>query len=404
MIFYNINERLKFKDFRTNKIGGRKLKKVLRAVKHYIKVTDKLLIFLCLTASCFGLALIYSASHQGGMHQTIVQAGAILLGLTAAIIISNINYESLSALWPVIAAVAVGLMILTVFFGVGPAGSDNKAWLTLPGGLSIQPSEILKIAFIITFSRHLTLVKDELNRFSNVVLLCLHAAVPIGLVLLTKDDGSATVFIAIFVFMMISAGLWLRYIILGGALAGIAAPLIWFFYFDSYQRERFLVVFDPDKYDPGWQKLFYQQGQGQIAIGAGGLTGSGYLSGVRTQGEFVPKNYNDFVLTVAGEELGFVGVCLIFALLLAIFFRILYVGHRSNFTMGKLICVGVFAMLAFQAIINIGMCLCVLPVIGITLPFFSAGGSSVVALYLSIGLVLSVRTHNEKRTAYDRLR
>lgn len=380
------------------------MKKILHSIKYYIKATDKLLIFLCLLASAYGLLLIYSASHMDGLHQTVVQGGAILLGLVFAIIVSNIDYEWLSKLWPVIAGVSVALMIYTVLFGVGPEGSDNKAWILLPGGLSLQPSELLKIAFIITFSRHLTKVGDDLNRFWNVMLLCLHAAVPLVLVLLTSDDGSATVFIAIFLCMIIAAGLWLRYILLGGALVGIVAPLIWFFYFDDYQRNRFLVVFDPDKYDPGWQGLFYQQGQGQIAIGAGQLTGSGYLNGVRTQGGFVPKNYNDFILTVAGEELGFVGVLLVFAVLLAIFIRILYVGHRSNFNMGKLICVGIFAMLAFQSIINIGMCLCILPVIGVTLPFFSAGGSSMVTLYLSIGLAMSIYIHNKKRPrSYDEL-
>lgn len=381
------------------------MKKILSSVKHYIKATDKLLIFFCLLASGYGLMLIYSASHTDGIRQTLVQGVAILLGLVFAIIISNIDYEWMSGLWPAIAGVTVLLMIYTVLFGVGPEGSDNKAWINLPGGLSMQPSELLKIAFIITFSRHLTYVGEELNRFGNVVLLCLHAAVPIGLVMLTKDDGSATVFVAIFLFMIIAAGLWVRYILIGGAAVAALVPLIWFFYFDDYQRRRFLVAFDPDKYDPGWQGLFYQQGQGQIAIGAGKMTGSGYLNGVRTQGGFVPKNYNDFVLTVAGEELGFIGVILIFAVLLAIFIRILYIAHRSNFTMGKLICVGIFAMLAFQSIINIGMCLCILPVIGITLPFFSAGGSSVFTLYLSIGLALSIYIHNKKRPrSYDELR
>lgn len=379
------------------------MKRIFYSIKRYFKKTDKILILLVLLSSLYGVALIYSATYNSGSISTAVtQLLAIALGLACAVVISLVDYESLSKLWPFLAGITVSLMILTLFFGVGPQGSDNKAWLMIPGtSSSIQPSEFLKLAFIITFSRHLQKVKDDINNFKNVIMLGLHALVPFSLVLLTKDDGSATVFLAITVSMLFAAGLNWKYMLAGAGAAGVIAPLIWFFYFDQFQRERFLVVFNPEKYDPTGLGQYYQQLQSKIAIGSGQVVGQGYLNGARTQASLIPKDHNDFILAVSGEELGFLGILLVLILLGAIFFRILWIGKRSHFNMGKLICVGIFAQIAFQAVINIAMCLALFPVVGVTLPFFSAGGSSILTAFVSIGLILSVYTHNEKRPALD---
>lgn len=372
------------------------------SIIRYFKRVDKVLLFLVITASAYGCMLIYSATHTTGMRETIVQTAAIGMGLIIAIILSLIDYEWLSKMWPVLAGISITLMIITLAIGVGPSGSDNKAWLVIDFlNISIQPSEFLKIVFIITFARHLQRVKEDINRFRTVIGLGLHAILPFGMVLLTKDDGSATIFLVITVCMLLAAGLSWKYFLAGGTAVAVAIPLLWFFYFDDFQRQRFLVVFDPEKYDPSGLTDYFQQLQSKIAIGSGQVIGQGYLNGLRTQNGVVPKNYNDFILTVAGEEFGFIGVILVFGLLMAIFLRILWVGKRSHFSMGNMICVGIFAQLGFQAILNIGMCLALFPVIGVTLPFFSAGGSSMLALFISIGLVLSIYMHNEKRSAYD---
>lgn len=376
--------------------------KLFYTVRRYFKRVDKILPLLVLLASGYGCMLIYSATHNSGLKETLVQAAAIGLGIVVAIIISLIDYEWLSKMWPFLAGITVIMMIATLIWGVGPSGSNNKAWLLIPGiNISIQSSEFLKIAFIITFSRHLQKVKDDINSFKTVCMLLLHALIPFGLVLLTKDDGSATVFIVITVCMLAAAGLSWKYFLAGGLGVAALIPVMWFYYFDDFQRKRFLVVLDPEKYDPSGLTDYFQQLQGKIAIGSGQVIGQGYMNGLRTQNSVVPKSYNDFILTVAGEELGFLGVILIFALLIAIFIRILVIGKRSHFAMGNMICVGIFAQLGFQAVLNIGMCLAIFPVVGVTLPFFSAGGSSMLTLFISIGLVLSIYMHNEKRSAYD---
>ncbi len=376
------------------------MKGFFRSIGEYIKKTDKVLLSLCIGASVYGLLLIYSATHMSSPKQAIVQSCALLIGLVAAILISLLDYEDISRFWIFIALAAVGLMVLTLLIGTGPSGSDNRAWIMLPGGISVQTSEILKIAFIITFSRHLARLGDRVSEFKNVVLLGLHALIPIALVVATKDDGTATVFVAIFICMMFAAGVKLRYFLIGGGLMLIAAPIFWFKILSPYQRDRFLVVYNPEQYDPTGQGLFWQQGQGEIALGSGQLFGRGLLQGPRIQGQMVPESHNDFILSVSGEELGFLGCMAVFLLLAAIFIRILMVGHRSYSKMGMLICVGIFSQLAFQAILNAGMVLCLLPVIGVTLPFFSAGGSSLLTTFINIGLVLSVYIHNQKRMPF----
>ncbi len=376
------------------------MKGFFRSIGEYIKKTDKVLLSLCIGASVYGLLLIYSATHMSSPKQAIVQSCALLIGLVAAILISLLDYEDISRFWIFIALAAVGLMVLTLLIGTGPSGSDNRAWIMLPGGISVQTSEILKIAFIITFSRHLARLGDRVSEFKNVVLLGLHALIPIALVVATKDDGTATVFVAIFICMMFAAGVKLRYFLIGGGLMLIAAPIFWFKILSPYQRDRFLVVYNPEQYDPTGQGLFWQQGQGEIALGSGQLFGRGLFQGPRIQGQMVPESHNDFILSVSGEELGFLGCMAVFLLLAAIFIRILMVGHRSYSKMGMLICVGIFSQLAFQAILNAGMVLCLLPVIGVTLPFFSAGGSSLLTTFINIGLVLSVYIHNQKRMPF----
>lgn len=376
------------------------MKGFFRSIGEYIKKTDKVLLSLCIGASVYGLLLIYSATHMSSPKQAIVQSCALLIGLVAAILISLLDYEDISRFWIFIALAAVGLMVLTLLIGTGPSGSDNRAWIMLPGGISVQTSEILKIAFIITFSRHLARLGDRVSQFKNVVLLGLHALIPIALVVATKDDGTATVFVAIFICMMFAAGVKLRYFLIGGGLMLIAAPIFWFKILSPYQRDRFLVVYNPEQYDPTGQGLFWQQGQGEIALGSGQMFGRGLFQGPRIQGQMVPESHNDFILSVSGEELGFLGCMAVFLLLAAIFIRILMVGHRSYSKMGMLICVGIFSQLAFQAILNAGMVLCLLPVIGVTLPFFSAGGSSLLTTFINIGLVLSVYIHNQKRMPF----
>ena len=252
----------------------------------------------------------------------------------------------------------------------------------------------MKIGFIITLSMHIELIGDRLTVFTHILLLGLHAAIPIGLVVLSGDMGSALVFMLIFIVIAFCAGVQLRYFIIGGATVCAAAPAIWYFLFDSTQKERFLGLIYPNRY----ADIMYQQEQGLKALRNGGLTGEGLFHGTLTQQpNAIPEAENDMIFTATGEELGFVGCVLALALLLAISLRIISVGRHSKFGATSLMCYGTAAMIMSQVIINVGMCLKVLPVIGITLPFFSAGGSSNLCIYIGIGLIMSIYRFDRER-------
>lgn len=375
------------------------MSKIWGKIADYIRETDKQFFILCIAATLYGSLLVLSSTRAiGQSRQFYVQLAGFLIGVVAAVIVSNFDYETFGKRWYIVAAFAVLLFVVTYFFGYTPAGTDNKAWISLPGGLSLQPSEIVKICFIITFAYHIHSLGEDVSKPKNVLLLCVHGAVPVLLVhILQGDDGTALMFAGIFLFMMFAAGIKLRYFLIAIGAVLCASPFVWFFLMNNYQRNRILTLFSSSA---DIQGVGYQQYYGGIAIGSGGLAGYGPFNGPSVQKGIVPKAYNDFIFTVAGEELGFLGCLAVIILISAICIRILRVSHLARDKMGSMICIGVFAMIAVQSIINIGMCLSLLPVIGITLPFFSAGGTSLVSLYLGVGLVLSVYMHRNKRVLY----
>lgn len=363
-----------------------------QSVRTFFYYSNMRLILLCLAASVYGCLLVYSAAHSAGtgMSGVIMQIGASIVGLILAMLISQVDYEDICRLWPVWSAIAVGLVLLTFTpLGLNVAGTDDTAWLGVRIGsfrLTFQPAELMKITFIITFAVHLSRVQQDIRRFKTLVLLALHAMIPIGLVFLQGDDGTALVFIMIFLSMLLVSGVNLLYYVLG--LAGVCAlvPLAWTYLLTDDKKARFLCILPPyiEKYlgTTGWQQY-----EGLKAIGSGKLTGVGYLQGGK--GFSFARN-NDLIFTVAAEEFGFIGGLLLFVLLLLLLFELVRCVKQARDDLGGYICVGMLALIGFQSIINLGMCLRVLPVIGITLPFFSAGGSSVATLYLGVGLVLSV--------------
>lgn len=376
------------------------MNRLLGRIADYIRETDKILLLLCMFAAGYGCIAVLSATHPtGSPRQFIMQAVSMLLGLAAAVFISNFDYKNIAKFWPVILAVGIIPVFLTFFIGFAPAGTDDKAWLTLPGGLTFQPAELFKVAFIITFSLHISLIGEKINQLRHLFLVCLHGVAPLILIHMQGDDGTAVIFAFMMVCMLFAAGLKLRYFAIAGGLAIGLLPVVWFFVMHDQQRARVVSLFNPesDLLGNGWQ-----QWRGRIALANGGLFGKGLFRGPYVQSQNVPEGFNDFIFASIGEELGLIGCLAVVLLLIAICLRILRVGHIARDTMGSVICVGVFAMLVAQMIVNLGMCLSLLPVIGVTLPFFSAGGTSLVCLFLGMGLVLSVYMHRNSRTLYLR--
>ena len=365
---------------------------IYKHLKKAFKETDKLFLLLCLFLSAVGTVMVSSATHRtadGALlsRDAKVMVLALVLGVAACLVISFIDYDLILKLWPVIAAGSLFLMLLLIPFGEAPSGrEDARSWLRITSSLYLQPSEILKIGFIITFSKHLSLLKNDLSSVKNVFFLCIHAMIPIALVVYTGDMGSALIFMLMFVGMMFIAGVHWAYFPLGIAAVAAALPLVWYKVFDNIQRNRILALIDPQSYP----NEIYQQQQAGNAIREGGFFGAGLFKGAYTQSGSVPESANDMIFSVICEETGLIGAFVVLLLFALLAIRIIYVGKRANNYAASMICYGVMFMIIAQVAVNIGMCLKLLPVIGITLPFISAGGSSVVSLYLAVGLVLSV--------------
>lgn len=353
--------------------------------------SNKLLIFVCTLCSAYGLLLIYSTNVP---KECITQPLACVGGLLLALYVSQLDYHCLCRRWLWFAIPSLLLIGLTFTpLGVTAAGTDDTAWLGLPFGsptpfITFQPSEFLKIVFILTFSHHLQKASAQLNRPLTLLLLCIHAALPITLVFLQGDDGTALVFLLITVVMLFSAGIHWGYC--GGAVTAFALVSVWLWQtLDESKRGRFLALIHPDRYVDtyGWQ-----QHRALISIGNGGLWGTGYKNG-GTLALFARNN--DFIFTEAAEEFGLLGAIILLGLLLSVILLLIFTALRASDALGRHLCFGLVGWIASQAVINIGMNLRLVPVIGITLPFFSAGGSAVLALYLGIGLALSVHFHSQ---------
>lgn len=355
---------------------------------------DFVTLITALIGSAYGLTLIYSATYakltDGQIITSDVRSTLISVagGIIFALIVCNIDYEIISKLWPIIAGGCILLMIITMFFGVAANESrqDARSWLDL-GFFTFQTSELLKVGFIISFSYHLDLVKDHINRLKTIVPLVIHGAIPVALVIATGDAGSALVFLIMFIGMLFFAKVHIGYFI-----AGICAIIVTFAgawklgIIDGIQRERITALFYPEQY----ADTLYQQTNGKIAMGSGGWLGQGFLNGTMTQSRQVPVNESDMILSVAGEEFGYIGTLAVIVILTVLVIRVVSTGLKARDNVGYLMCCGIAVMLFAQIFINIGMELSLLPCIGITLPLFSAGGSSSLCIYLALGIEMSV--------------
>lgn len=370
------------------------MSKFSHSISDYLKRCDIVLWILTFVAVTYSLLLISSMQHSGDYNFLRTQTIAVVLGLVISMIISVADYKYVISKWKLVAVVGLLLAALVFVFGIQVSGTDDTAWINIPGGLTIQPSEFIKICFIITFTKHLSYLNEKnlITRFIGVISLAIHALVPIIIIHLQGDDGTVLIFALIFMFMTFTAGVQIRYFaILGGILlAGI--PIIWSFFLNDEHRNRIIALFDIDGNaltNYGWQQY-----QGKVSIASGELTGSGLYNGSRVEYAIVPEQENDFIFTVAGEELGFVGCVLLLLILFLIIIRVILVAKNSTDIQGRYLCCGIFAMIASQSIVNIGMVLGFFPVIGITLPLFSSGGTSALSTLICLGFVQSVQNHN----------
>ena len=373
------------------------MKKFFSQLQKYLKASDNSLVLACIICSVISCVMLWSIAgneliERCDFNTVRTQAVASGIGIIITAVLSVIDYNKIIRLWWIYAPLAIGLVGLTfTSLGYRRGGADDQAWIAI-GNFYLQPSELLKLAFILTFSFHLAKVEENMNTIRNMLLLCLHAAVPIGLVAKQGDYGTAIVFVIIFLSEIFSAKIALRYILAAVAAIPASCFLAWNFLLSDMHKNRILVILNPGS-DP--ENLEYQQDLGIAALANGKIFGTGLQSEngyVR-----VPEMHNDFIYAYLGQAWGLVGALLILLLLTYICLKVLTDSMQAKNYQGKFICIGTFGMIFSHCFMNIGMVLKVMPVIGIPLPFMSAGGTAVVCMYTAIGIVNSTRCHNVRK-------
>ena len=340
----------------------------------------------------FGLILIYSATRNmdGTARYMLVQGGSVLIGLVAMALLQKVDYDRFADLWKLFLGLGLFLLILVLFVGSGE-NIGSKSWIRL-GPVGIQPGELVKIPYIIVLAHIIDTFKQDINKLYAVSLLLLTFGVFTGLILLQPDAGTAMVYTFIFLGMLFLAGIDWRYLLCGFVAFLAATPLLWFFVLDTYQKNRILSFLSPNS---GLTDAGYHVSQSKLLIGSGRFFGKGLFQGVQTQMGTLPEKQTDFIFAVLGEECGLIGCLGVMVLYAILIMRSLDTAKRSKDLFGSMLCIGVAMMFTFHVVENIGMCLGVLPVTGIPLPFLSYGGSSVITSLLGIGLVLNVRSRTK---------
>ncbi|CAB4657205.1 unannotated protein [freshwater metagenome] len=314
----------------------------------------------------------------------------IIIGILLAWGTTVIDYRSLRAYTPVVWGLGVIGLTAVLIPGIGSEVNGAQAWIPLPGGFQIQPAELSKIAIIVGMSMLLSEYRHESDAptHRDVIQALLVAAIPVGLILLQPDMGTVFI-ISIAVVAMIGASgapsRWVVGLILVALLGGFGATKLGVI--NDYQVKRLQSFVNPNSDSLG---AGYQLRQARITVGSGGLFGTGLFDGPQTNGRFVPEQQTDFIFTVAGEQLGFLGSGFILLLYLTIVMRAFTIARRSTDAFGRLVCVGVLSWFAFQTFENIGMTLGLMPMTGVPLPFLSYGGSSMFANMIGFGLLQNI--------------
>lgn len=379
---------------------------MIRSLRQYFwnacRKCDKILLLLCVLANAFGILIIASTTNYRGTLSFIDrQLMASLGGIFVYILVSSFNIDSILERRHILYIIMYGLILLLIPFGTDN-GSGNVSWLDidfLP--FFIQPAEIAKIFFILVCASIMGARQNKPSSFSSVMRSLIPFLLLFGLnMIISGDLGVSAIFIFIYFIMAIAGGISFIWFAIAGGAAVVAFPFLWSM-LDGYQKNRFLILFDPS-IDPLGINERYHTLRSLKSLTGGGLFGQGLFNGNRTQTYGVlPAQHTDYIFSAIGEELGYIGCIFTIALLFLVVARVVWVGVRSPDYTRRLICFGSAAALIFQIIINVGMCMGVMPVIGLTLPFISYGGSSIITLYGMLGLVSGVFARPSP-TSYER--
>lgn len=358
--------------------------------KNFFRKGDMVLLLLCMITTAFGCLMISSATaHMGAIRHVIIQIVAASMGIFFYAVISSIDLEAMAEQRTLL--VVFNIFMLLLLYPFGTTVNGNRSWLDFPFlPVNIQPAEICKITYIIIMASVMSAHQNRLSSIPSVFHMLLHLGILFGLnVFISGDMGVSLIFAFVFIGMTFAGGVSIFWFALAGGLIAVGAPIAWEYVLADYQKERIEVLWNPE-IDPLGVDARYHARISLQSLTGGGFTGQGLYNGNRTQVGALPAQHTDFIFSAIGEELGFFGCMLALILIVTIIARCVYVGIKSPDFMRRLVCFGAASALIFQVVINVGMCIGVMPVIGLTLPFISYGGSSTVTLYAMLGLVSGV--------------
>ena len=381
------------------------MRRYVRKLSEAFLKGDLVLLLLCVVTNIFGCLIIASTTNASALGPTrylLVQIGASAAGVFIFVFFSSIDTEFFSEHRNLLVIFNTLLLLMLIPFGTDN-NTGNRSWLNFPFlPFDIQPAEVCKITFVLIMASVMASRQNNISSPKSVGLIAFNAGLIVVLNLfVSKDMGVSLIFVFITIGMVWAGGvswIWFAFV---AALVILGAPLAWEFVLSDYQKNRIMVLFDPSL-DPNGTGAMYHTIRALRSLTGGGLTGQGLFHGNRTQTRgALFAQHTDFIFAAIGEELGFIGCALVLTLLALIIIRCIWVGNRSTDYLRKLVCYGTAAALIFQVIVNIGMCLGVMPVIGLTLPFISYGGSSLLTLYAMMGLVSGVFAH-PNATSHER--
>lgn len=367
---------------------------VWNTVKEAMRKIDPILFGCSTLLSLISIITVWGAVDNFGRSKLKMQVFIFVVGILVTFLIAFFDYRAIvDKLWIWMLVGSAAILILTLL--VGESGADretaNRSWLKIPGtGFMIQPSEFVKFTFICTFAKHLFGVKEQINKPLTVLALAGHAILVVGPILASGDLGVALIYMAILAIMLFCAGLHPGYFLGAGLILMLLFPFLWE-HLQPYQQQRIIIGFNPelDPLGKGLQPL-----RSREAIAAGGFFGNGVFGGHYY--EILAASHTDFIFATVCEKFGFVGGATVIIIFMVMVVRIFMIAKSAaNTDYGGLICVGVGAMLVVQILINVGMCFAMLPVIGITLPLLSCGGSSMLATFMMLGLLHNVSAHSD---------
>lgn len=368
------------------------MKKFANRLLEIFKKGDMILLALCVASSVFGIVMIYAATYtEGNTRMIIIQTASLCAGILVYLGMTALDIDILAGQRTLLFLFNSFFIAMLLVWGI-EGSTGNRSWLHfsfLP--FNIQPAEVCKITYIIILAKTMSVHRNHVSSLRCVPVLTGHMLFIVAeIVFISKDMGVALIFVFIFLIMAYAGGVSGWWFLGGGAAFAAVSPYLWKHIMRPDQKKRILALIDPT-IDPTGEGVLWQTNKNLEALRNGGLSGQGLFHGDLTNSAALPARHTDSIFCSIGEQLGLIGCLAVLLLLLAIVARCIYVGMKSPDYMNRLICIGIASMFLFQVLINVGVCLGLFPVIGLALPFFSYGGSSLMTSFLAVGIVSGIK-------------